>query len=61
MSTRHKLEIVKPGRGVWLAGCSCGEGYASPTARDPRNPYWTPSEVSTAKIRALHAAHKTGA
>ena len=54
----HKLEIVKPGRGVWLAGCSCGEGYSyGPN----RNPYWTPSEISTAKIRALHVAHKAGA
>jgi hypothetical protein len=48
----HRLEIVKPGRGTWLAGCSCGEGYDA-----GRSPYWTPSEVSTAKIRALHAAH----
>jgi hypothetical protein len=55
MSKTHKLEIVKPGRGVWLAGCSCGEGY---TQGANRNRYWTPSEVSTAKIRALHAAHK---
>jgi hypothetical protein len=52
---RHALEIVKPGRGTWMAGCSCGHAY---TYGEKKNRYWAPSEVSTAKIRALHAEHK---
>ena len=53
----HRLEIVKPGRGVWLAGCSCGAHYRAPSGRLG---HWTPSEVSEAAIRVMHREHKAG-
>jgi len=46
---RHALEIVKPGRGTWLAQCRCGHGYGKT---------WIPSEVSEKEIRELHRNHK---
>jgi hypothetical protein len=57
----HKLEIVKPGRGSWMAACSCGESYRQPSQANPKgSPYWTPSEVSLNKIRQMHKDHKAG-
>jgi hypothetical protein len=45
---RHALDIVKPGRGTWIAQCRCGHSYGT----------FIPSEVSEAKIRAMHRSHK---
>lgn len=60
MAESHRLEIVKPGRGAWMAQCSCGEPYKQKSQANPDGSrYWTPSEVSKAKIKQMHDNHKS--
>ena len=55
----HKLEIVKPGHGAWMAGCSCGESYKLKSQAKPEgSPYWPTTDISKAKIKKLHEEHK---
>ena len=56
---KHALEIVKPGRGSWLAGCRCGHRYRKSSGA-ANGIYWSTTPENEREIRALHREHKAG-